>query len=213
MAAWVRKESRLEAANLMGKLSVAADSPVGALRAILGEMRGYLEAVVNASEAKRESATTLGKEVHRLIHLDILGLPFPDIEDKKVSHALDRWRGWKAEHDFQAIASERVVWSPRHFYAGTIDTVAWVDGKLALIDFKTSQGFYKDMALQLAAYAQAWEECAGNPDQRIQQLLIVRLGKDEPDCQVKDFTEWREEAFQVFQALQAVREFSLRPFA
>ncbi|MDE2021077.1 MAG: hypothetical protein KGJ13_12135, partial [Patescibacteria group bacterium] len=40
-------------------------------------------------------------------------------------------------------------------YAGTIDTLALVDGKFGVLDIKTSQAIYRDYNLQTAAYIEA----------------------------------------------------------
>ena len=53
---------------------------------------------------------------------------------------------------------ERRIWSPRHRYAGTIDALAWVDGKFGVLDIKTSSGFYPEYNLQTAAYTTALQE-------------------------------------------------------
>mgnify|MGYP001606268017 FL=1 len=53
---------------------------------------------------------------------------------------------------------ERTVWSQRYRYAGTIDALATIDGKLGVLDIKTSTGFYPEYNLQTAAYATALQE-------------------------------------------------------
>jgi len=57
------------------------------------------------------------------------------------------------------ISSERRVYSPKYGYCGTCDAEAIVNGRLVLIDFKTSNNMESSYALQTAAYEQAiWEE-------------------------------------------------------
>lgn len=53
---------------------------------------------------------------------------------------------------------ERLIWSPRHRYAGTVDTLAYVNGKFGVLDIKTSIGFYPEYNLQTAAYISALQE-------------------------------------------------------
>ena len=53
---------------------------------------------------------------------------------------------------------ERRVWSERHRYAGTIDSLAMIGGKIGVLDIKTSHGFYPEFNLQTAAYVSAFQE-------------------------------------------------------
>ncbi len=54
----------------------------------------------------------------------------------------------EAEPDF---IEHRVV-NHEHRYAGTIDAIALINGKLGVLDVKTSQGIFRDYSLQTAAY-------------------------------------------------------------
>ncbi len=50
---------------------------------------------------------------------------------------------------------ERRILHPEHRYAGTIDTLALIDGKFGVLDIKTSKAIYRDYNLQTAAYIEA----------------------------------------------------------
>lgn len=60
--------------------------------------------------------------------------------------------------EFHPEFVERRLWSSRHRYAGTLDALAWVDGKFGVLDIKTSTGFYPEYNLQTAAYVTALQE-------------------------------------------------------
>ncbi len=47
---------------------------------------------------------------------------------------------------------ERRVWSEDHRYAGTIDALGAIGGKIGVLDIKTSQSIYRDYNLQTSAY-------------------------------------------------------------
>jgi genome maintenance exonuclease 1 len=70
--------------------------------------------------------------------------------------------------------------------AGTCDLIAVFDGKLSIIDYKTTN-WAKDMSmlesyfLQETAYAIMFEECYGTP---ITQLVTISAGDSEPAAQV-----------------------------
>ena len=52
---------------------------------------------------------------------------------------------------------ERVV-SKNHWYAGTMDILAEVDGKLGVLDIKTSYSIFRDFSIQTSAYVEALKE-------------------------------------------------------
>ena len=69
----------------------------------------------------------------------------------------DFWRTYKPE----LISTEDFVWSDEHKYAGTADLVVKLDGKVWLLDLKTSNSLHKSYDLQLASYAVALKESKG----------------------------------------------------
>jgi hypothetical protein len=75
--------------------------------------------------------------------------------------AVIAFREWQESSQFVPIASERLVFSREHGYAGTSDLIGMVNGKLAVFDIKTGRGIYPEYKLQLAAYAVAWGEMTG----------------------------------------------------
>lgn len=70
-------------------------------------------------------------------------------------------------------ASEMMIGSAKHKFAGTLDFLAEINGELVLGDFKTSTGIFPDYHLQLAGYQICLEEGGVVPAKR----LIVRLAK------------------------------------
>ena len=67
------------------------------------------------------------------------------------------WSTYKPE----LISTEDFVWSDEHKYAGTADLVVKLDGKVWLLDLKTSNSLHKSYDLQLASYAVALKESKG----------------------------------------------------
>lgn len=61
--------------------------------------------------------------------------------------------GFIVEMEPEPVAEEVMVWTED--YAGTFDLLAWIDGDLWLIDYKTSKRVYATHDLQLAAYEYA----------------------------------------------------------
>ncbi|PIR89368.1 MAG: hypothetical protein COU07_00515 [Candidatus Harrisonbacteria bacterium CG10_big_fil_rev_8_21_14_0_10_40_38] len=76
----------------------------------------------------------------------------------------------KQIHVDPAFVERRVV-SYTHGYAGTIDALALIDGKLGVLDIKTSQSIYRDYCLQTSAYMDPLIAELGN----VQTRWILRV--------------------------------------
>jgi len=70
---------------------------------------------------------------------------------------------------------ERRVVNKNERYAGTIDGVALIDGKVGVMDIKTSQAIYRDYNLQTAAYMEPLEAEIKN----LQTRWILRIDQDQ----------------------------------
>jgi len=108
----------------------------------------------------------LGEEVHWMN------------EDGKVNYSLDVWKMILKFADFwkqvkpELIATEYHLFSDEHQYAGTTDIICRIDGKIWLIDIKTSNSIHTSYNLQLAAYAKAWNETHNEPIEGIAILWL-----------------------------------------
>ena len=63
-----------------------------------------------------------------------------------------------------------------HRYAGTIDAIAEIDGKLGVLDIKTSQEIYRDYNLQTSAYLAALK----NDIEGLETRWILRIDQSRP---------------------------------
>lgn len=78
------------------------------------------------------------------------------------------------EHPEKPIASEESVYSEKVGLAGTIDLVKYINGKLAIIDKKTSKTISElRSTLQLNYYRLIWNDLF--PDLQIEALYILQL--------------------------------------
>jgi len=127
---------------------------------------------------KQEAATT-GSIAHDWIEQYIKGNR-PDMpEDPKVLIAINGFLDWEKEHKVKFISSERVIYSKKHDYIGTLDAEAIVDDKRALVDFKTSSGLYNAVRMQTAAYQMADEEEGVKPYKGRWAIRIAKETEEE----------------------------------
>jgi len=113
-----------------------------------------------AGTAERDRAAALGTAVHDAISTgaDLDSLP----EDQRLRAR--QFQAWLAASGAEVLASEFQVFNLTEGYAGTVDALVRLrDGRIWLVDYKTSKGLYSDHALQVIAYAHA--EFAGENDE------------------------------------------------
>ena len=109
-------------------------------------------------------------KVHNAIERFINGEEIQWIDEYgKAQYNLDVWKMILKFADFwnthkpELIAAEYHVFSDNHEYAGTADLICKINGKLWLLDIKTSNSLHTSFSLQLAAYAMAWSETHNTP--------------------------------------------------
>lgn len=124
-----------------------------ALELFLKEMESYS----SAEEVKNKSAQE-GSLMHEAVqNLFTGGSKYIPAEVEPGVRAFQTFNEQR-KIEFHPEFVERRIWSSRHRYAGTLDALAWVDGKFGVLDIKTSTGFYPEYNLQTAAYMTALQE-------------------------------------------------------
>ena len=131
---------------------------------------------------KKESSADKGTEAHKFLESyvktafqeDVVTFPLPT--DPDVKNSIEKFMQWEKEHTVEWMMSEVRIASEEHQFAGTLDALAVVDGRLTLIDFKTSAGIYESFYIQTAGYQICLEELGCIPDQRM-ILWIPKEGK------------------------------------
>ena len=132
---------------------------------------------------KKDEAADIGTAVHNYLETYIKAKinweEPPDMPvNEQVKKGIIAFVKWAKENKVQFISSERKVYSKEHEYAGTLDMEAIVNGKLAVVDFKTSKGIYPEYFIQTTAYAKALQEETGN---KYKEVWILRIPKDGTD--------------------------------
>ena len=75
------------------------------------------------------------------------------------------------------VETELQMVSDKYGYGGTCDAMCYIDGKLWLVDYKTSNNVYDSHYIQVAAYRQHWNE--SNPTVKIKKVMILKLSKED----------------------------------
>jgi hypothetical protein len=112
----------------------------------------------SAMQKKRKRITDWGKLIHQVIEDMLLGKN-PKIE-KEIQPSIDAFLEWQDENKVKTFAVEKKVVSQKHSYIGTPDVIAEINGKLGILELKTSQDVWDEYFIQTAAYMQAYNEKA-----------------------------------------------------
>lgn len=183
LIAWSAKVEREMVMNVSAQLyDDVAGTPkmsrmayMNTLQARLGKEKAHSKELAKAGD--------LGSQAHSLIEWTLkAGMmeqpgPSPKISDK-ATWSFMAWEDWKKTVNLKPVHIEQTVWSDRYGYAGTMDLLAYVNGVLTVLDWKTGKAVYPEAHLQNAAYRHAIREM-GHGD--AQQGLIVRLPKVDTD--------------------------------
>jgi len=105
------------------------------------------------SDIVRDEAGARGTEVHNQV-------------DNYIKHSVQPSNprataiiNWIKHKNFEIIESEKIVFSEKHWYAGTLDLlVKDSNGKYWIIDFKTSKSVSSEYLYQMAGYDIAYSE-------------------------------------------------------
>ena len=125
----------------------------------------WLKDVGHNSDIIASKAAGEGTQVHNAIDDFLNGKEITWIDEfGNAKYNLDVWRMILRFADFwnthkpELIATEYHLFSDVHKYAGTADLVVRLFDNIWLLDLKTSNSLHTSYDLQLAAYAQAWNE-------------------------------------------------------
>ena len=143
-----------------------------------------------AANAISTRAANRGTRIHQLCEDFLLGEHVePDIFDqdlfKKIRTHLDRIDN--------IHALESPLYSDHLEVAGTVDCIAEYDGKLAVIDFKTSsklkqRDWIHGYFMQTSAYAVMFEERTGIPIGKL--VIIIAVDDEEPQIFIEKRDDW-----------------------
>jgi hypothetical protein len=139
----------------------------------------WLKDVGHNADLIARKAADEGTQVHDAIEKYVAGEKITWLNDEGYSnYSLDVWKLILKFHEFWSIykptllASEIHLFSDKYKYAGTCDLVVEIEGVRWLLDIKTSKSIHTAMDLQLAAYAQAWDETF---EEKIEKTGIIWL--------------------------------------
>jgi len=131
-------------------------------------------------ERIKEESSRFGSAVHEIIEASLSGQEpaLGAVQAQIMNNFKVAFKGYKT------IANEVIIKNKEHMYGGTADCVAEKDGKLILIDWKTSKDIYPENYLQLAAYKEGLKNNYEGTSYKIDKCQIFHLNKESNSWQV-----------------------------
>lgn len=159
----------------------------------------------------------IGTLAHSICEFSLVGTPIEwekytkeqIIQACKCSKKFFEWKSY--QNEFIPLVSELELVSDKFQYGGCIDLVAILNGRLTLIDFKTCSGVWDEAKFQTSAYKkllnenfEKLKEVSINPIpkkfKRIQDVVILRIGRDETEGFEFYPVKPTNEGFKIFKA-------------
>ncbi|MEA3272242.1 MAG: hypothetical protein U9P90_01075 [Patescibacteria group bacterium] len=171
------------------------------LNRINDNAKQLLEDAKAESERQKREAGDIGKAIHEWIENHAKGLT-PDMPtEENIKRGVISFMEWEEQNKVGYLESEKIVYSKKYDYVGTLDMVAKVNGKLYLLDLKTGNRIYPDHFMQTAAYLKAdTEERTIKYDGRI----ILRVSKETEEEHIKRLTDKGQEKYINYKAFEAI---------
>lgn len=153
------------------------------------ELKGLLDDAKYQHSKSKNKAGDVGTMIHDWISEFLkAGMAKKPLPKKPVNpemrNAVDSFLDWTKKHKVKFLSSERRIFSKKYNYAGTLDAEAKIDGKLYVVDFKTSNAIYPEYFLQTSAYQQARQE---EGKKKYAGSFIIRLSKKDKQKGIEAF--------------------------
>lgn len=114
-----------------------------------------------AAEKMKNQSADEGTLLHETVEAILAGQS--PVVPELIKPAVEKFLEFQNKNDIVAQQIESRVTSRKHGYSGTIDVLAELNGKLGVLDIKTSYAIYRDYNLQAAAYVEALHEIPSMP--------------------------------------------------
>ena len=104
---------------------------------------------------------------------------------------LDAFVRWYKEYNPEIMGTEIAGYSPKYGYAGRLDIICKISGKIIVNDIKTSSAIHGNFWLQVGSYAQMMEELT---DLHIDKTSILQLGaSNKNNYRYVESDDWKDD--------------------
>lgn len=153
----------------------------------------YKKNSANKIEKVMVTTADMGTRAHKCFEDILLGNK-PKYEDD-IRHIVLSFIDWKEKNNVKPLHLEKTVESEKYGFAGTLDFCGYINGKLVIADWKTSNNYKITNGWQMGAQRLAALEALGlNPECG---LLGVQISRDKGEVKTFEYTHIQsvEDAF------------------
>lgn len=130
---------------------------------------------------KRDKAGDVGTQCHAWVELyakaQINNIEYaPQYESEQVEKMVKKFIEWSEQNKVKFLLSEQVLYSEKHFYAGTVDLLIEIDSKKYIADLKTAKDIYQTNFIQMGGYHIALEELGKVKD--LEGYIVINIPKE-----------------------------------
>lgn len=169
-----------------------------------------IEIASKQHDIKKKEAADIGTQIHEWCEeyikakvKDRKNIELPT--DEKVLNGVTAFLRWIKKYKVEFISSEQLVYSRKYNYVGLLDLKAKVNGKLCVVDFKSSKYVYDEFILQVSAYLKADAE---ESKTKYDGAWIVKFGKDDGEFSAYQLPMTLvDKAYEAFIGLLATKNF------
>jgi hypothetical protein len=139
----------------------------------------WLKKVGENADDIRDEFGKRGSVVHNLTEQYDKELPVTLMSDGRPQYSSMEWAMFERYVEFQQRFKPRIIEIEGNYtshelgFGGTLDRIIKLNGKIILLDIKTSNYLHNHFWLQMAAYERLWAEY--NPDMPIDEIAILWL--------------------------------------
>lgn len=135
----------------------------------------------SAAESIKSKSADEGTLIHETIEAILTGKTVA--VPHSIQPAINAFMEFKKKNEIVPLKIEERVVSKNKWYAGTVDVIGKLNGRLGILDIKTSYSIYRDYGLQTAAYVEAVRENNIFPTTR--WVLRIDQAKECSKCSAK----------------------------
>lgn len=142
-----------------------------------GLLDWYIDSTRKKVEDNLKKTGDFGTYLH-LIFDDLIWGREPEKVTKTAAPHVSAFKGWLLKHQVKPIATEFVLVNELYGYAGRVDALAEVDGRVEILDWKTGNHYKDGWSSQVGAYHLTLLELLGlkNEEVGVRVLQIARTG-------------------------------------
>ncbi len=156
-----------------------------------------VEQARTAHDRTRQEAADIGTNVHDWLAAYWTNEHCPAMpQDPKEVRCIEAALDWISDHKVKPIRVEEAQYSRLHKICGRPDLIGHIDGRLSVLDYKSTKFIYPEVCLQMTAYAMMHaEEFRELPAHRWALRLDKETGEFEDRCYKPDSFDLDAETF------------------